>query len=234
MDNVLVGCPTFEGYEYCLQEYLRGIQTISTKKFDVLLVDNSKTDSYTKRIKASGLNVVHIDWNNNVHERLAESRNVLREETLSKGYSHFLSLEQDVIPPPFGLERLLSHQKKIVSGIYYKLYPIPIKNKDGSFRMAKTMLPLVFKPNSDPNKMDICYPTEVEQERLFKIRACGLGCVLIHREVLEKVKFRTDPGKDTYDDFLFCTDAVKNGFGLYADTSVKCKHLILKKGNVFK
>jgi len=230
---VLVGCPTYEGYKYCLKDYINGVKSLTYPDYDVLIADNSKGNDYAHEIKQYGTDVIHGRNLPNIYERIVESRNLLRERMLKGKYDYFLSLEQDVIPPADIIERLIRHGKHVVSGIYYKLYNVNVKGKDGMIRQKKTLLPLIFMPSNDKNKMHVCYPKDVEGEQFLKIRACGLGCVLISREVLEKVAFRYDPSKSTFDDFIFCTDAIEQGFEIYADTSVKCKHLFLQKGNVF-
>ena len=235
--KVLVGCPTYEGYDYCIDEYLKRINNLVTKDFDLLIVDNSKTGSYAEKLRKLGVNVIKADHLKDVRQRIAESRNLLRDYVLKNNYDYFLSLEQDVIPPRDVLPRLLRHQKNVVSGVYFKIYNMTIrarKKDEIVLREKKVLTPLVFRFSDDPSKMHICNYKDVEGNKLFKIRACGLGCVLIHRDVLEKVKFRKEEGSESYDDFIFCTDVYKNGFDIYADTSVKCKHLILKKGDVYK
>lgn len=231
--RVLVGCPTFEGYQYCLKAYANRVKNLSYGFYDVLLVDNSKGQDYSRKIQQSGLKVSKAEYVQNVYERIVASRNIIRQKALEGNYDFFLSLEQDVIPPLDVIERLIRHQKDVVSGVYYKIYEVDVKDKQGTISRKKTILPLIFKPSEDSHKMHVCYPHEVQGNKFFKIRACGLGCVLISRKVLEQVAFRYDPDKNTFDDFLFCTDAIEKGFELYADTSVKCEHLFLKKGNVF-
>jgi len=59
-----------------------------------------------------------------------------------------------------------------------------------------------------------------------KVDAAGLGCLLIHKRVLDKVKFRFDKKNKAFDDMYFCKDAYDNGFEIFVEMSVKCKHLI--------
>ncbi len=234
MTRVLVGCPTYEGYRYCLKEYAERVKALTYHDYDIVLADNSKGNDYAHEIKLHDIEVIRERHLQSIYERIVESRNLLRERMLKGKYDYFLSLEQDVIPPVDIIEKLIRHGKDVVSGIYYKLYNVNVRGKDGIVRQKKTLLPLIFMPSNDKDKMHVCYPKDVEGEQFFKIRACGLGCVLIGKEVLEKVKFRYDPTKSTFDDFLFCTDVIEKGFEIYADTSVKCKHLFLQKGDVFK
>ena len=58
---------------------------------------------------------------------------------------------------------------------------------------------------------------------------CGIGCMLIHRSVLEKLEFRENL-EGGFDDVTFCND-VRNKLNLkiYLDTSVKCIHLVKEK-----
>lgn len=44
-----------------------------------------------------------------------------------------------------------------------------------------------------------------------------------------KIKFRIDEENNYYDDVMFCDDVTALGYSIYADTSVKCKHLIKKR-----
>jgi len=183
-----------------------------------LLVDNSKDDSYFKRIKSLGLNAIKDEYFEKARERIVHSRNILRKIVLEKGYDYFLSLEQDVIPPKDVIEKLIRHEKKVVSGVYFSRYKIN----------GKIMyLPLLWKEKKDNKKlMRFLKPEEIEGDKLIKIKKCGLGCVLIRRDVLEKIKFRYVEEILCFDDMFFCEDVEKNGFGLYCDASVKCKHLI--------
>ena len=67
---------------------------------------------------------------------------------------------------------------------------------------------------------------EPEPPRVIRAVATGLGCILIHRSVLEKVQFRWDQSKPGFDDMFFCRDAQLDGtFKLWADTGIRCGHL---------
>ena len=93
------------------------------------------------------------------------------------------------------------------------------------------MLPLLFMPLDEANNT-MRYLTEQEimlrqanGQSFLEVRACGLGCVLIHRSVLEKVEFRYNKHTSGFDDVFFCEDVIKAGFKVYADTSIRCRHL---------
>ena len=126
LPKVLVGCPTYDGMNYCLERYVNSVKKLNYPNYDILLVDNSASKNYAKKIKKMGIKVVHVDRTSNPKEIVADSRNVLRQKALEGNYDFLLSLEQDVIPPKSIIQRRLKHNKKIVSGIYFKLFNLRI------------------------------------------------------------------------------------------------------------
>ncbi len=230
--RVLVGCPTYEGMSYCLKQYIEAIKNLSFDGYDVLLVDNSNNDTYYKKLLSKGVKVLRIMPLEDHRETIVKARNVIKEFVINGNYDYFLSLEQDVIPPKDVIEKLLRHNKKIVSGVYYKykeinnnkvFYPILMVAVDENGKRIET---------NDPDCLirDM-YREEIEEDKLMKVEGCGLGCVLIHKEVLEKLSFRVEEGKEAYDDMFFSIDTKKNGFEIFADTSVKCKHFLIESKN---
>ena len=226
--KVLVGCPTADMYEYCLDRYIDAVKNLSYPNYDIMLVDNSKSDHYFNLLKQKGVNVIRYRYVEDTRDRIINSRNVLRDFVLKNGYDYFLSLEQDVIPPKDAVEKLLRHNKRIVSGVYYKAAKVLIKNqKNEVIGEREDIVPLVYKFVAGmPDKMRSYTAEDVRGNNLIEVRACGLGCILIHRDVLEKIKFRYEKNSKGYDDVWFCTDAIDNGFRIYVDTEVKCKHLL--------
>jgi GT2 family glycosyltransferase len=224
--RVFVGCPTAALKEYCLQEYVDGLKALTWKDKDFLMVDNSGTPEYAEKIKKLGIPVVHDEPLPDVKERIAHSRNILREKVLKDGYDYFLSLEQDVIPPPDIIERLLSHNKKVITGVYFTVYVM-----DGMQKMR----PLVWKQDTENPDKIVFMNDEVKAARgktsaLSQIAAAGVGCVLIHRSVLEKIKFRV--ANNTYDDIPFWKDCAANGFERCADLAIVCRHVVDINGQI--
>ena len=73
--------------------------------------------------------------------------------------------------------------------------------------------------------LDKSLPQQVINKGIIKAGGFGVGCVLIHREVLEKIKFRFLEDKKAFDDLLFCLDAKRNDYLLFVDTDIQVKHL---------
>ncbi len=220
--KVLVGCPTSDHKSYCLQAFVASLKALTYPSFDVILVDNSQNETYTTTMKALGLSIIHVPYTEPVRKRIADSRNVLVEKMLTEKYDYFFSLEQDVLPPPDVIEQLLAHDKKVISGVYFKHMEFTIdgKNRKKTLAMANVSV--------DKTK-DLIKPLtfdDVRENVLMPISSCGLGCVLIHKDVfLKGIRFRAEQGKKPFDDIWFCKDVKEKGFEIYLDTAIKCKHL---------
>jgi len=208
--KILVGCPTCNLYEYCLDEYLQTARNLSYPNYDLLIIDNSQDPEYHKKIKEA----IKDEYIEPAIKRIVNSRNILRKYALENNYDFFLSLEQDVIPPKDIIERMLKHKKKAISGVVFS-------------KFQGKVLPLLWKEDGDDLKF--YQLDEIEPERLEKIRTCGLGSLLIHKDILKEIEFRYEKDKNCFDDMFFCNDLKKKGFSLYVDTSIKCKHLIKNK-----
>ena len=193
--KILIGCPTCNLYEYCLDEYLDRARNLSYSNYDLLIVDNSKDENYHKKIKEA----IKDEYVEPAIKRIVSSRNKLRKYALENNYDYFLSLEQDVIPPKDIIERMLRHAKHVVSGIYFLDEKLTAK----AFPLTKEQL------WDDPG--------------LYEIGSAGLGCVLIHRSILESIEFRSE--NKEFDDRFFYKDCKEKEIPIFCDTSIKCKHL---------
>jgi GT2 family glycosyltransferase len=219
--KILVGCPTSEHKAYCLDKYAETVRSLTYPQYDILLVDNSATNTYAERIRQLGLPVLKDIYFEHARERITHSRNILREQVLEKGYDYFLCLEQDVIPPRDIIERLLQHQQPVVTGVYYMEYDL---KKQGTL-IGKKILPLLYARHDCDNLIQLT-SEKIQAPQLLRVAASGLGCMLIHRSVLEKISFRYVEDKLVFDDIWFCQDLERHKIPLFVDTSVKCKHLM--------
>ncbi len=235
--KVLIGSPTAAPYEYCLPDWAARVKELTYPNKTAVLVDNSEKVPYTKIIEKYGIKAVKDpEFIEDSRLRLPHSRNILRQMVLDGNYEYFLSLEQDVIPPVDVIEQLIRHGKKMVSGVYYKYFNIEYKHEGKSLKTVRKLMPLLagYIPGIK-KKMDFLTADDVEQPRFFPIRFCGLGCALIHRDVLEQVPFRAEDTFPGHDDVWFCNDVIQQGFQMYVDTGVKCKHMLSgKPSGLFK
>lgn len=228
MPKILVACPTADHYRYCTDDWINAVKSFSYKDLDILLVDNSATNDYFNEFSKK-VPMIKTSRIENLKELVARDRNVLREKVLNENYDYLLSLEIDVIPPADLIERLLSHKKDIVSGVYYKPYNLTVKQDGKLVKKAVKIFPLLWQ-SVDKESVRQLTSSEIEDPKLIEVAISGLGCLLIHRSVLEKVKFRVNLKESpACDDVWFCHDVRELGFKIFADTSIKCKHLLKGK-----
>lgn len=220
MPKVLVGCPTSFHKEYCLDKYIAGVKALTYSNHDVLLVDNSKDNKYFNKIKKLGLPVIKGPWFEGALDRIVTSRNILRQKVLDEGYDYLFSLEQDVLPPGDVLDRMVKHKKKIVSGVYFAHNTMP----DGSTPLIPLVYKLIDKKTLTMVPID---EQEFASNEIIEVASAGLGCVLIHKDILKEVKFRYE--NKVFDDRFFFIDCYRKGFKVFCDTSIKCKHFILNR-----
>lgn len=228
--KVLAGAPVSDMHSYCFDRYIKALKGLSYSNYDICLVDNSKDDTFFNKVKQiEGIEAKRIEYCEKARERMVNARNLLRQKVLDEGYDYFFNLDQDVIPPKDVLERLIAHKKEIITGLYFN----PIRMPDG-----KSVIVPVVRKKVKGTKVTFFSLEEVEAPRLIEVGNLGTGCILIHRNVLEKIKFRYDPNKTSFDDSWFAYDAQKLGFKLYCDTGVKCQHLVSERpwkwGNLLK
>ena len=227
--RILVGCPTSNHKAYCLEPYIKAVTSLSYPGYDIMIVDNSKEDAYHKRItellkkfaEGKKFKVVKDEYAENFKDRIVHSRNLIRNELIKNKYDYFLSLEQDVIPPKDVIERLLSHSKDVVTGVYFKEY---FAQNTNTGKVEKLVLPLIYKTLDEESLREVEYH-EIEGSSFMKVTACGLGCILISAEVLKDIKFRHNEKYPAFDDMYFCKDADQLNVPIFADTTVKCRHL---------
>jgi GT2 family glycosyltransferase len=217
--KVLVGCPTSDYKSYCLDKYAESAKNLTYPNYEILVVDNSKTEDYYARIAELGIPAIRSDFKKKARDRIVESRNLIRKSVLDEDYDYFLSLEQDIIPPTDIIEKLISHKKDIVAGVYFLVNPYLDEHK------LRTSIWTNYNPETK-QMFRVKNEFVLKNNVLMKIHATGIGCILMSRKVLEKIKFRYDKKTDGFDDMFFCKDARDNKFQIYADTGVLCKHLV--------
>lgn len=154
-----------------------------------------------------------------------QARNTICMKAMEIGVDYCFMLDSDVIPPNDAVLRLMKHGLPIVSGVYARRSPphsIPVMLRGGNW----------IQPDQLP-----------KDGKLFEVDVCGAGCLLIRRDVLEKMPpQRPEAGAHWFDwrvqmqsirpqheclseDFTFCVAAKKCGFPTAVDPSVVCRHV---------
>jgi len=155
---------------------------------------------------------VEVDFQYFYGYRVDQVRNLISDWVV-KGYDYLFAVDHDITFSANTLSRMLSADKDLVSGIYvqrnHKQKILEVYNENG--RISIENLP---------------------DNSLFKITACGFGCVLVKKEVFVKIghpqfeyHVALDHKNTVSEDHDFCAKAIACGFKLYADSSIKCGHI---------
>lgn len=223
--KILLTSPISDYKYYILPEWIRYIKSLLRSynsriiTLDVLLCDNSQSAAFHKQIaREYGINVIRVDpMFKNSRQFICDSRNRMRDIFLQGDYNFMLSLECDVFPDANFLTQLLAHKKQIVSLPYF------IGDGEKSEPMIQMLDPDMLIPREIRNiSSDELFSLAGKTVRVFN---AGLGCTLIHRNVIKQIPFRWDKEIFMHDDSFFGEDCYNAGIKWYCDTSMICRHL---------
>lgn len=145
------------------------------------------------------------------------ARNEIVRVFLKSDCTHLFFVDSDTVPPTEAIAKLLAVDSDIVSGITH------IYRDGGIVNNCFTDF------SSDENGSTMT--AVVEDTGVVAIERCGGSCVLIKREVLEKMggKWFQNIWNDEYtgyvsEDLSFCDKARDLGFKLFCATDVICEH----------
>lgn len=118
-------------------------------------------------------------------------------------------VDPDTVLPINTIKKMLEHDLPIVSGIVYK--------------RTAPHVPSIYNKNKDKWIPKLDYPSM----GLIEVDAVGAACLLVKREVFEKI------GEPYFEyiesikseDFDFCEKAKKAGYKIMVDCSIKCGHV---------
>lgn len=129
MMKVLIGTPIHVSKDYAMERWLANVSKLQAEyPADLLLVDNSPGLAYVKRVKEyckkHGLNnyqIKHLDFpplhgsekdaDEQIHERIIRSEEIIRQAFLSADYDAYFFWENDIIIPPEALGKLVALMK---------------------------------------------------------------------------------------------------------------------------
>ena len=237
LPKVLVCAPTASSKNYCFKEWLDNVMNFNYPNFDIRLFDNTYKDNgeFTKEMNSvfqkkygksnnkfyafnsAKINNIKDDAIGSVISRMAMSHNDCREYAIKYGYQFMLHLETDVFPPLNVIEQLLVQDKKIIGGVYDR--------DNGKWRKAMLQKYIYSSPmNINSINFEATEDVYFIDGTIKQVSSVGLGCVLIKLSVLKNISFRFVEGEGNHPDSYFSEDCFKNGYKIYADTSVYCRH----------
>ena len=217
MKRVLVSCPTADVKEYCFGDWVNSAQNLTYDNYDIHIVDNSdERDFYSKWKDVISMSRVSPTTYPSLKHVMAKSHDECRKKALDGGYDYLLHLESDIFPPSDVIEQLLSANAKIIGATYH------IGVGEDSQLMIQQMENFGegLRETYGLEQGDLSFA----DGKIKRVFSCGLGCILIHRSVLDKFKFRYEAGANVHPDSFFFYDMDAIGEKVYVDTSIYCKH----------
>ena len=127
--KILIGTPVHELKDYCMEKWLKNVAKLQKESpADLLIVDNSAGLGYVKKMteycEKFGINnykiehleidqgeLVNKNIDEQIHERVARSQEMIRQFVLSKDYDVWFSWECDQLIPSDTLLKLLEIMK---------------------------------------------------------------------------------------------------------------------------
>jgi len=227
--KVLVGCPISSYKKEVMHYYLKGLQSLTYEQKEIVLIDNSPDEelfnSLKKEKRLTVEKSIHLQG---IRDMIIRDRNRLREIALKGNFDYFLSLEQDIVPPPDIIERLLENGKDVCSAVYFCYKERILRGPNQKVLKRFDLTPISYNW-LDPEIKEVKLTrrmsfNEAFPSRLQQIQLCGVGCMLIGRKVLEKIKFRYEKDGTGFDDIFFGLDCQDNGFEIWLDSRIVCMH----------
>ena len=260
--KVLIAAPTSERKKHLLDKWLESLNSLDYNNIDLCLCDTTPdNDDYynllkTKKVKGKEIIVLKEKWNykeEHVIQMLAHARERIRDYFLNNDYEYLFFLDDDIFVPKWAVQRLLSYNKDCV-GFYVAIYhgkdrrPCVLKSGEivmgkglefYSYKEIKAYQKYIQKLNEDKltSKEKKLYPFLVKDRwhpQLFKAYGVNMGCLMIKREVMEKVPFRTHPTFIYGEDLWFFTEANEKHFEFWCDTSIEPVHKNVRWADVIK
>lgn len=144
---------------------------------------------------------------------VAHARNEIVRQFLTTDAEYLFMMDADTIPPGDALEKLLSVDADIATGI------TPI------LRQGSVTSNIYMDESGMPIPLE-----EAKKEAPYEVRAVGASCILIKRAVIEKIgdpwfaEIWGDDGRFCSEDITFCNFAKDNDFTVTCVPEVVCKH----------
>ena len=217
MTSILIGITLHDSKSYIIKDFLKNLKDLvealeASYEVGVLMIDNSDDCTFANWVSTTTpYEIVRNHWTlPTSQKRQCACLNEIRDCVLENKFDYLLSLECDLLPNRdvgyHMLERLEDNKVDACA------VPYLINKKRGICCITKKIV--IANNKTFPAVMQL--PGYIDGEIKEIENGAGIGCVMIKRKVLEKIKFRS--GRDHADTY-FWHDFHQEKFKGIIDTS---------------
>jgi hypothetical protein len=228
--KILLAAPTSKHKDYCFQEWAKHVKSL-TYDIDVIIIDNTKDGGkYRDNVISKQFPSAHVEpmEGEDSYNLICRCQNMIRAYMLNKGYDYLFMLESDQFPPLNVVEYLLKFDVQVSSLPYF------IGTAFGSKLLQNEMEEFgVYRSAIIPPQEKIFFDWTGEFKTKFNH---GIGCMLIKRSIMERLKFRVDPTNDieAHSDVYFHDDLRRMGVSSFISERYFCHHENASWFNILK
>lgn len=223
--KILVFSVTYEGKDYCLDEFITHSSEINYPNYKHIIIDNSNDDGrYSRKLRKKltplGYDVHKVERGNNTREALTRSQNFARQIAIDEGYDYMFSLESDVMCPKDIIQRLMQHAKPVTTGLYH------IGDRSKGIRVPCITL-AQFNDRIGAwgtRLLKVEEFAEYTNKGLKQVQAGGFGNCLIRRDIFIKYPFWYDSRFQGHSDIYFFNDLFQRKIPVFVDTDIVSDH----------
>ena len=215
---VVVGTPHADRKNYCLETLVNSVNAFTYPKFDFYIADNSNTRDNCKLYNKWHIRYTYINpQGKTAIQYICQSHEAIRQYAMHVNAEWLLHLEDDIIPPPNVIQQLILRRKSVIGGIYQIDF--------GASRHLMVQL-VTHRSGLNVNVENLKSPEDAHfiDGHIKRVYSIGLGCLLIHRNVFSKIRFRYEKDKYMHPDSFFAFDCYTKNINIWADTSLILPH----------
>lgn len=224
LPKILIATPTYEGKNYCLEQFISNVKGFSYPKFNTefVIFDNSPSPENAKLInKKYKVKCFWKDYKGcTIFEKLALTHEAIRIYAINNQFDYLFHLESDVFPQSDCIEQLLWTRKSVV-GIPYMLY-------NGGQRRLVTQ---GWSNLSSGDGEDFVVGQNLSfvhhffmNGRVQRVTTNGIGCTLMKVNAIRNIPFRHVANNDAAPDTWFTKDLIYNKIPYYVHTGLRAYH----------
>jgi GT2 family glycosyltransferase len=137
----------------------------------------------------------------------------LSDMAIKGEYDYVLWMDSEMVIPKDALKKMLDADRDMVTGLYFQ--------RRGNHE------PVIY---SGVDVNDRIVYENYPKDKLFRVAACGFGCVLMKTEVIRQVSKASDgatfqPFTGIGEDLSFCYRWRRSGGVIWCDPTIKCGHI---------